>query len=179
MYLSKRALLMVSVLTMALFGCRQVHHYGYEIIEMDLIGGDFGIDVVGRYGKEYKEKGKDFLDWGAPYSITFDYVVTPSDDLAKLVVKDIQLVGEKTSSRHKLADIQGDKVRVYGKRKLIRISAGPLTAEEYEYQNYTLKATVIIYKTTMKFEEKKIEVLLKTEYRKERRSDWFDEKMSV
>ena len=179
MHLRKRALLVIGVLAMALFGCREVHHYGYEVIEMDLAVGDFGIDVVGMYGKEYNEKGKDLLDWGAPYSITFDYVVTPDDDLVKLVVKDIQLTGEKTGSQHILDDIQSDKVRVYSERKLIRISVGPLTAEEYEYQNYTLKATVIIYKTATEFEEEKIEVLLKTEYRKERRSDTFDEIMSV
>ena len=88
-------------------------------------------------------------------------------------------MGEKNASQHRLDDIQSDKIRVYGERKFIRIPAGVLTAEEYEYQNYRLKATVIIYKTVTEFEEKTIDVLLETDYSRERRSDKFDEIMSV
>lgn len=174
-----KKLLVLGICIVTLFGCRQINHYGYAIVEIDLFGGNFGIDVVGRYGKEYKKEGKDSLDWGSPYDVIFDYVITPGGDLVKLSVKDIRLIGEKTGTYHTLKDIQGDKVRVYGERKFIRISAGPLTADEYEYQNYILKAKVVIYRTETDFEEQDIEVLLETEYRKERRSDWFDEKMSV
>ena len=179
MNLRKWALLMVGVFAMALLGCREVHRYDYKLAELSLLDDKFIINVIVHYGKNYEVKGKKQLDFGAPYNIVFDYVVKPNDALTKLVVKDIQLIGEKTGSKHLLTDIQGDKIRVYGERKLIRISAGPLTAEEYEYQNYTLKATVIVYKTEAEFEEQGISVLLKTDYSKERRSDWFDEKTSV
>ena len=88
----------------------------------------------------------------------FDCVITPGGDLVKLSVKDIRLIGEKTGTHHTLKDIQGDKVRVYGERKFIRISAGPLTADEYQYQNYILKAKVeyteqklILKNKTLKF----------------------------
>ena len=175
----KPILLVLGTFIVVLLGCRQVHHYGYAIVEMDLFGGNFGIDVVGQYGKESKKEGKDLLDWGAPYSIIFDYVISPNDTLVRIAIKDIQLTGKKTGFQHTLADIEGDKVRIYGERKLIRISAGPLTADEYEYQDYILKATIVIYRTETDFEEQEIEVLLKTEYRKERRSDWFDKLMSV
>ena len=69
-------------------------------------------------------------DYSYPYHVRFTYVVTPKDALMKLSVNDIQLIGEKTGTHHTLKDIQGDKVRVYGERKFIRISAGPLTADE-------------------------------------------------
>ncbi len=181
MYLGKWAILMVGAFSMVLLGCsREVHRYDYKWVELNLLDGHFIINVIGHYGKNYEEKGKKKLDFGEPYNIIFDYVVKPNDALTKLVVKDIQLTGEKTGSKHMLTDIQGDgKVRVYGERKLIRISAGPLMAEGYEYQNYTLKATVIVYKTEADFEEQDISVLLETNYSKEWRSDWFDEIMSV
>ena len=179
MCLRKWVLLMVGVFTMALLGCREVHRYDYELVELSLLDGQFIVNVIGHYGKNYEEKGKKKLNFGTPYNIALDYVVKPNDALIRLVVKNIHLVGEKTGSKHILDDIQGDQVRVYGERKLIRIAAGPLTAEEYKYQNYTLKATVIIYKTETEFEKQDITVLLKTDYSKERRSDWFDEKTSV
>lgn len=179
MYWRKQALLMIGILAVGLFGCREVYRYDYKLIEFDLLDGQFIINVVGRYGENYKEKGKKKLDFGAPYSIAFEYLVTPNDAVTKLEVKDIQLVGEKNGSQHSLDDIHSDKVRVYDERKFIRISAGILTAEEYDYQNYKLKATIIIYKTATEIEKKDIEILLETDYGKERRSDWFDEKMSV
>ena len=178
MYWRKRILL-IGVLAMGLFGCREIYRYDYKLVEFELLDGKFIVNVIGRYGENYKDKGKKKLDFGAPYTLAFEYLVTPNDALTKLKVKDIQLVGEKSGSRHRLNNIQSDKVRIYGKRKFIRISAGLLTSEEYEYQNYQLKATIIIYKTTMEFEEKTIDVLLETDYSKEWTSDWFDEKMGV
>lgn len=179
MYWRKQALLMVGILAMGLFGCREVYRYDYKPVEFDLLDGRFIIYVIGQYGKNYEEKRKKKLDFGAPYTLAFEYLITPNDALTKLEVKGIRLVGEKNGSQHTLDNIQSGKVRVYGERKFIRISAGLLTAEEYEYQNYKLKATIIIYKTATEFEEKEIEVLLETDYGKERRSDWFDEMMSV
>lgn len=175
----KRMLLMVGFFTMALLGCREVHRYDYKLVDIGVLDGQFIINVIGHYGKNYEEKGNKKLDFGAPYNIAFDYVVKPNDALTRLLVKDIQLVGRKTGSKHILAEVQDDNVRVYVERKLIRVAVGPLTSEEYEYQNYTLKATVIVYRTETEFEEKRISVLLETDYSRERRSDWFDEKTSV
>ena len=175
----RKRVLLIGFFIMGLFGCREVYRYDYKLIEFDILDGQFIINVMGGYGENYEEKGKKKLDWGAPYSISFEYLVTLNDALTKLEVKGIQLVGEKNASQHRLDDIQSDKIRVYGERKFIRIPAGVLTAEEYEYQNYRLKATVIIYKTTTEFEEKTIDVLLETDYSRERRSDKFDEIMSV
>ena len=174
-----KKLLVLGAVMLALIGCREEHRYEYRYIELGLSNGKLSINAEGRYGKNYEKDGKRQLDYSYPYHVRFTYVVTPKDALMKLSVNDIQLIGEKTGTHHTLKDIQGDKVRVYGERKFIRISAGPLTADEYEYQNYILKAKVVIYRTETDFEEQDIEVLLETEYRKERRSDWFDEKMSV
>lgn len=130
----KQTFLLAGILTMTLLGCREVHRYDYKLVEFGLLDGQFIVNVIGHYGKNYEEKGKKLLNFGAPYTIAFDYIVRPNDTLKKVVVKDIQLVGVKTDSKHTLVDVQSDKVRIYGERKLIRISAGPLTAEEYKYQ---------------------------------------------
>ena len=174
-----KKLLVLGVFIMALSGCRQVNHYGFEFVEQSLLEGSLSILVNGRYGEEYKKDNKNYLDWTSPYYIQFTYSVYPDSVLNKMVIKDITLAGKETGITHVLDDIKADDFRVYEKRAFFRKSAGPLTADKYEYQDYILKATVVIYRTDTDFEEQEIEVLLKTEYRKERRSDWFDEKMSV
>jgi len=179
MHLRKRTLLIIGVLAMALFGCREIHHYGYKYVELDLFGGKLAVNTVGDFGKNYEKNGKKLADYKFPYHIQFTYILTSSDDLSKIIIQNAELIGEKTNTRHTLEAVQSEKSKVYGEKKQIRVSVGPLTADKYEYQNYTLKATVIIYKTATEFEEKELEVLLKTEYRKERRSDSFDKIMSV
>lgn len=179
MYILNRLVVIIGVFIMALSGCRQVNHYGFEFLEQSLLGGSLSILVNGRYGEEYKKDNKNYLDWASPYYIQFTYSVSPNGVLNKMVIKDITLAGKETGITHVLADIEADDFRVYEKRAFFRKSAGPLTADKYEYQDYILKATVVIYRTDTDLEEQEIEVLLKTEYRKERRSDWFDEKMSV
>ena len=179
MHIINRLFVIVGVFIMALSGCRQVNHYGFKIVEQSLLDGNLSILVNGRYGEEYKKDNEDYLDWASPYYIQFTYSVAPERVLNKIVIKNITLEGSEAGKSHVLADIDTDDFRVYEDRALFRKSAGPLTVDEYEYQDYVLKATVVVYRTETDFEEKEIEVLLKTEYRKERRSDWFDEKMSV
>jgi len=178
MYWCKR-LLIVGILAMGLLGCREVHIYEYKYVELDLFDGALAINTEGEYGHNYEKDGKKLANYSFPYYIQFTYVVTVSDDLSKIIIKDAELFGEKTKTRHMLEGIESEKVKDYGEKRQIRISLGPLTAEEYKYQNYRGKATIIIYKTATEFEEKTIEVLLETDYKKERRSDKFDEIMSV
>ncbi len=179
MYWYRRVLMIVGAVTVTLFGCREIHYHGYEFLELDLYNGVLAINTIGFHGQGYEVEGKKMADYGFPYHIQFTYISTSSDELSKMVIKDIKLFGENTSTLHTLKSIQSETVKVFGEKKQIRVSLGPLTKKEYEYQNYTMKATVVIYKTETEFYKEKIEVLLKTEYRKERRSDWFDKKMSV
>jgi hypothetical protein len=179
MMFRKLVLLFLGVCSMSLFGCRTVHHYGYEYVELDLFGGLLAINTIGDLGKNYEKEGKKLIDYSFPYYIQFTYVADSSGELSRVLLSDVELIGEKTKSRHVLGDFESDSVKVYGEKKQIRFSAGPLSSGEYEYQNYTLKATVTVYKGEEVFEKKEISVEIKTEYRTERRSDWFDEKMSV
>lgn len=179
MQIFNRLLVIMGVFVMVLSGCRQVNHYGFEFVKHSLLGGSLSILVNGRYGGEYEKDNKDHLDWAFPYYIQFTYSVAPDSVLNKMVIKDITLLGRETGKAHMLEDIGTEDFRIFEERALFRKSAGPLTADKYEYQDYILKATVVIYRTETDFEKQEIEVLLKTEYRKERRSDWFDEKMSI
>lgn len=179
MYWCERALLILFFFIMGLFGCREVHLYKYKYLELELFDGMLIINPIGFYGRNYEKDGKKLADYSFPYSIQFTYVVTVYDDLSKIAIKDVELFGKKTKTRHTLEGVQSEEVSDYGEKRQIRVSLGPLTKDEYEYQNYQIKATFVIYKTATEFEEKTIEVLLETDYGKERRSDWFDEKTSV
>ena len=175
----RKRFLLIGFLVMGLLSCRVVHLYEYKYVELDLFDGILAVNTEGEYGKNYEKDGKQLAGYSFPYYIQFTYIVTVSDELLKIMIKDAEVFGEKTKTRHVLEDVQSEKIKDYGEKRQVRVSLGPLTREEYEYQNYRLKATVIIYKTATEFEEKTIDVLLETDYSRERRSDKFDEIMSV
>ena len=178
MYWPGRVLL-VGILIMGLLGCRDVHLFKYKYLEMDLFDGMLAVNPIGFYGKNYEKGGKKLAAYSFPYSIQFTYITTVSDGFSKIVIKDVELFGEKTKTRHMLEGIESEQVKDYGDKRQVRVSLGPLTKEEYEYQNYQLKATIIFYKTATEFEQKNIDIFLETDYSKERRSDKFDEIMSA
>ena len=175
----RNILLFLSIFSLTLLSCREEHRYDFKAIERNLLGGKFITIIGGGYGKNYEDKWKKKIDFGGPYYIAFDFAVKPNDSLRKLTIKDIQLVGQNTGTKYSLADIHGDKVRVYEEEKFIRISAGPLGLKGSEYQNYSLTATVVIHKNDTDWEEQTISILLETKYSLEWRSDWFDKLMSV
>ena len=178
-------LLLSGILMMALFGCRTIHLYEYEYIEFPAFGGEFSILIGGRYGKSYEKNGKKMTDYGFPYSISFNLDVPGEDKLHKLVIKDIELVGEETGKHSRLQDVQSDWVRLFGdfmddpSMKFIRVAAGHLTAEQHEYENYTLRATVVVYRDETHYESEAISVRLVTKYWKEYTNDRFDAFMDV
>lgn len=178
-------LLMVGMLMMSLFGCRTIHHYEYEYIELPLFGGELSILVNGRFGKPYEKDGAKMTDKSFPYFFSFNLDVSGGDKLHKLIIKDIELVGEETGKRTRLQDVQSDWVRFHGyvqddpSMKFVRVSAGPLTAEQHEYENYTLRATVIVYRDETRYESEVISVRLITDYWKEYTNDAFDAFMDV
>ena len=174
-----KKLLVLGAVMLTLIGCREEHRYEYRPVELSLFGGKLEIIADGQYGANYEQDGKKKLDYGYPYHIRFAYVVSSEQNLKFFSIKNLQLIGQRSNSEHSLGNKEDGRVRNINDEKFIMFSAGPLTADEYEYQNYILKAKVVIYRTETDFEEQDIEVLLETEYRKERRSDWFDEKMSV
>ena len=144
--------------------------------------GEFTVNLEGSYSENYEKDGKKLADWGFPYSLQFIYSVPKEQRLHKIIVKDIQFTGEETGRQYKLPDIENSRVRVpedyglSGDEKIIRASAGLLAADNYKYEAYTLEATVVIYEDADSFKEESVTLKIETNYRKEKRSDWFDEK---
>ena len=178
-------LLLSGIFMMALFGCRTIHHYEYEYVELPVLYGELWIVVNGTYSKSYVKDGKKMTDHAFPYYIMFTLDVPNGHDLHKLIIKDIELVGEDTGRRFFLQDIEEDRIRFYKEskehvgKKYLRESAGPLTADQYEYENYTLRATVVVYRDETHYESEAISVRLVTKYWKEYTNDRFDAFMDV
>ena len=178
-------LLLTGILIMSLWGCRTIHHYEYELVELPLLDGELWIVVNGRYGASYVKDGRKMTDHTFPYYFMFTFEVPTGHKLHKLIIRDIELVGEDTGRRAYLQDIQSEQVRYYTQSKehvgmkYLRESAGPLTADGHEYENYTLRATVIVYRDETRYESEAISVRLVTKYWKELTNDSFDEFMDV
>lgn len=177
--LQKKIIYVLGVCGISLFGCRTLQHYGYEHVSIDLFEGELSIDAVGFLGDSYEKDGKKLIDYSFPYHILFSYVESRNSDLAKIILRDIELVGESSNEIYYLGDIESDDVRTYEETTQISFGVGPLSSAEYEYESYTLNATVIIYRSGEVYKEEGFSVVLKTEYRNERRSDWFDRVMGV
>lgn len=175
----KFLLVFVGICIFIMFGCRTVHHYGYKYVEIDMPSGFLAIKTIGNLGENYEESGKKFIDYSFPYYIQFTYVVDSRHHLSSVALSGLELIGKKNGRQYNLGDFASKDVRIYGDKKQVRFSVGPLSATEYVYQDFSLKAIVRVYTADGEFEEREIITELKTEYRKERRSDWFDEKMSV
>lgn len=177
-------LLLTGILILSLCGCRTIHHYEYELVELPLLEGELWIVVNGRYGESYVQDGRKMMDHTFPYYFMFTFDIPREHKLHKLIIKDIELVGEKTGRRIRLRDIQSEQVRYYTQSKehigmkYLRESAGPLTADGYEYENYTLQATVIVYRDDTRYESEAISARLVTKYWKEYTNDSFDEFMN-
>lgn len=163
---------------MLLMGCREVHYYEFRPIKLDVLSGRIEISLAGQFGENFEEDGKKRLNWGAPYFLQFTYVVPKDDGLDSLVIRDIQLVGEESGTSHILPDIQSNNARTYDRGKLIRVSAGPLSSDEFSYQNYILSAVIVADANGEEVEEM-ISTRLETNFRTERRSDRFDQETGI
>jgi hypothetical protein len=163
----------------SLFGCREINHYGYTSPSQDILGGTLSVKVVGNFGEEYERNGQKKTDWGFPYNLQFSYVVPKGNSLRKLKLKDIEITGMESGNHYELAPVESDKVRVYGADKLIRVSVGPLTEDRFKYEDYRLEMTVIVFGAESEASRESLSLVLKTDYRTEKRSDWFDEKTSI
>ena len=172
-----RVLLLILMLPLA--GCRIVNYYAYKPIQEEILGGTLEVNVIGGYGENYEQSGIKRLDWGFPYFLQFSYVVPNEDGLSNLEINNIILVAENSGEKYSLSSVQSDDVRSYGRGNLIRVSAGPLTADEYSYQNYTLSAELLIHSSPGNMQSQEIIFHLETDFRTEKRSDQFDEVTSI
>ncbi len=179
MFLKVVLFFVLGLLLMSSISCREVQNYRYNYTEFELFEGILGVNLVGRYGENYEEDGKKLLDYGFPYNLQFTYAIPPDSELYAVTIQNIKLVSKETGASFNVLDVTSKKVRTYDTRKLVRISTGPLTSDQYNYEDYYLNADVLIYKNADHPQEESISVLLKTDYKKEIRNDWFDEKTGV
>ena len=178
-YRSLSLFFVIGIFFMSLLGCREEHRYEYKSSEIDIFDGRLTVVAIGSYGENYEKDGKAMLDWGFPYSLQFTYVVPLDEPIIGLEIDDIRLIGGETGDEHVLPSLTNNDVRNYSQERLVRVSAGPLTSDEYKYQNYTLEASVIVEMVDGEFKRSEISILLETDYKKGKRSDWFDEKTGV
>jgi len=184
MFFRRIALMFLSFIMMLTPGCREYHYYRYKAVVVEMLGGELTINLEGTYSENYKKDGKKFADWGFPYNLQFMLSLPFEHNFLKLAVKDIALIGKKSSRHFSFSDIESYKVKdprlrsnpnARGKTVMTSVR---VTHDTFEYETYILKATVVVYENSETFKEKMISVLIETDFKKESRSDWFDKKMS-
>lgn len=171
---------------MYMFGCREYRMYKYKTSESDLSVGRLFVSLDGSYGENQQVSGKEIAEYSFPYSLRFIVSIPYGKPFEGLLVKDVELVGEKTLRHYRLGEKKAAKINdprartdPKAKARTAIVSFGPLLADEYEYENFTLNATIITTGENGEVIEESISILLKTDFKKEKRSDWFDGEMSV
>ncbi|MBV1878000.1 MAG: hypothetical protein KUG79_10205 [Pseudomonadales bacterium] len=180
----KTTLLLGAVMTL-LSACREYSLYQYHAATLEVLGGDLVVALEGTYGKNLTLDGQDRATYGFPYSLKFMLSMPYERELKGLTVKDLVTIGEKSNRRIELPDIESFKVKDPRKRsdpsalaKTVIASLGNLTSKDLDYENYTVKATIIVHGNNNNQREEKIKLKLNTNFKKEKRSDWLDGKLS-
>lgn len=179
----KFGFLMVGVLFM--FGCREYQLYQYKPVTVDVAGGEVFVELVGMYGENYEKDGKRKADFTYPYTLRFVFEAPLDYEFTRFTVTDVKVVGGKSGKEAFLPDLKSGKLhgpdKYYPdlKSRIAKASLGGLGSDRFEYEDLSLRATVIIYNGDTKVSEEAVSILLKTNFKKSNRSDKFDEYMSV
>ncbi|WGL18433.1 hypothetical protein PVT68_09075 [Microbulbifer bruguierae] len=177
----KRFLLIfcVSLLSSMLAGCKEVKYYGYELASQELSGGVLRINFVGNYREAYEESGGSFLEWGFPYNLQFSFSCSGRCVVEGLVIKEVKLLGLKTNNQYEFSDLGFGDPKLYDGRKVFRASIGPLTAENFQYEDYQISGVAQLVNSGSQVVREEFVLFLKTDFRIEKRSDFFDEATSI
>ena len=182
------SIFLIGGILMFMFGCREYRMYEYKGLTYDLSDGSVYVNLVGRFGENREVRGKKIADYTFPYRLRFIVSIPYGKPFEGLLVKDVELVGEKTLRRYRLGEkkaarINDPRAGIYPKPKAKARTAivlfGPLLADEYEYENFILNATILTTGENGEVIEDSISMLLRTNFRKEYRNDWLDEQLSV
>jgi len=176
-------ILRLTLLLLVLFGCREVNIYQYKSVTLNVLGGELLIQVTGTYGEDYTKDGKRFLDYGFPYYLNISFETPIVNKLSVLQIKNIEILGEESGNKFTLPNTECKKVKGPTKSNpdttwCIAIVSG-ITSDEHVYENYQLTAKIIVIDKHDNAKEKLISILLETDFSKGRRSDKFDESMSI
>ena len=179
----KFGLLMAGVLFM--FGCREYQLYQYKPVTFDFAGGEVFVELIGIYGENYELDGKRKADWTYPYTLRFVFEAPLDYEFTRFTVTNLKVVGKKSGREVLLPDLKSGRVHEPDKyypdltSRIAKASLGGLGSDRFEYEDLSLRATVIIYDGDTKISEEAVSILLKTNFKKSNRSDKFDEYMSV
>lgn len=180
-------IILMASLLFYLYFSRVYNFYSYDTVSKDIIGGaELVVILEGTYSENYEKDGRKMADWSFPYYLEIYVHVPDNKKFCKLVIENIKLIGQKTGKQHVFSNVETDEIRDLsefpgtdeeGRNAIIII--GPIDKDNYAYEDYLLTAKIKIYLTSEIFEEENVQILLKTDYYKRWRSDWFDEFMSV
>jgi hypothetical protein len=165
----------------SLFGCRSVEHYLYKDLEMPLFDGLLKIEVRGT-PNDYEVKNKRVTRYEKPYSVYFKFT-THQKNVSKLRISNVTLIGKDTGGITLLQareQLKSSK-HPYEKEEVnsIFVRVGHLDeTKNLQYEPFTLKAKVWVYRDNDQIDEQDVEVTLEPDFKKTRRSDWFDGVMS-
>lgn len=172
--------------TSLMLGCREYNLYQYHTVTQAMLGGELVLAVEGTYGKNYSEGTHRRAELSYPYTLQFMFAMPYERDFTGFKVTHIELVGDESQEVLKLPDVQSDNVKDPRQRtdpdaeaRTVIATIGGLTADTFRYENYTLKATVIVLGKQGKPKQEVISIRIETDFKQEQRSDWFDNNMSV
>ena len=180
------SIFLIGGILMFMFGCREYRMYEHKTVKYDLSGGRVYVSLEGMFGENREVRGKKITDFTFPYWLNFFVSIPYGKPFEGLLVKDVELVGEKTLRRYRLGEkkaarINDPRAGIFpnAKARTAIVSFGPLLADEYEYENFILNATILTTGENGEVIEDSISILLRTSFRKEYRNDWLDEQLSV
>jgi hypothetical protein len=177
-------LCLLSILAVTLTGCRTVHHYLYEKVQIPMFEGELYINVSAT-PKDNDLNGKRLTEYGAPYHLDLRYQTGQLENLEKMYVNNVSLVGQVSGRVISLSS----REREYGGSKhpyedpdikSVYLMLGyENEVQEWTYEPYVLNFSIRIYRDDEKYDEKHLNILLKKHYSESKRSDLFDTVMSI
>lgn len=174
------------LLVLPLLGaCREYSYYRFKPVSLDIWRGELRIGVEGSY-RDFTENGKRYQEWADPYALVFRYYFPNTEKIDRIEVTSLLLIGNNSGTRLELAgrdSTQRTDIAKWFDKNDQRISMGlSVRAPEEKnliYEPYTLRCTFRLYSEGSLIEEKQVDVILDTDFKKGKRSDTFDALMSV
>ncbi len=171
----------IGVFLMLMFGCREYRMYEYTGSTYRLSNGSLFVSLDGSFGENKEVNGNKIADYSYPYFLRLTVSIPYGEPFEGLIVRDVELVGEKTK-RHcrlgeeKAAKINDPRLRTdpEAEARTALVSFGPLTDDDIEYENFTLNATILTVGGDDTVAEESISISIKTNFRKEKRNDWLE-----
>jgi hypothetical protein len=162
-----------------IFGCREYRYYQYSSVSENLFDGRITVKVMGTYGENYEIDGKKMAEWSFPYRLHFDIEVPLDYQVEKVAITEIKLRGLESGLVSLLKNSSTDKIRLDKDSGMNHafIAIGDVDRNSLCYEDFVLRFKVELL-SGEKSVEKEVDVVIRTDFKKGARSDWFDEKMS-